>query len=306
MRLSRPVLDTWMPDGGEVLTGAFAELDPEDLETVSVTLQALAEAGPPGWVANLVKAAVGWKPYRADLYGGAAQVVVLTAPPGANRGDDAVSDDDEASTSQTAAPVPLGRHGEEVGATAGDFARRLGLPSDLVRAVELAGRWHDLGKAERRFQLMLQDGDQLAALVAREPLAKSGRDPRDPAAATARRLAGLPQGFRHEAVSARLFDELTAVSSLWTQGVDAELVRHLIVSHHGKARPLLPPLIDQGAPKTQVVIEGVEVVTDGHPTQVDWAQPARFETLNERYGWWGLALLESVVRLADMWCSERG
>ena len=41
----------------------------------------------------------------------------------------------------------------------------------------------------------------------------------------------------------------------------------------------------------------VEVVTDlGTP---DWEQPARFRRLCECYGYWGLALLEAVVRQAD-------
>jgi CRISPR-associated endonuclease/helicase Cas3 len=38
---------------------------------------------------------------------------------------------------------------------------------------------------------------------------------------------------------------------------------------------------------------------------VDWEGPQRFAQLNMRYGRWGLALLESVVRLADIWCSAR-
>jgi len=306
MRLSRPVLDTWMPRGDQTLTEAFAVLAPGDLETVDPTLEALARVALPGPLADLVGTARGWRPYPMDLAGSTSPAMLLAAPPAGVRSDDTASDDDEASTSQFAARVPLRRHGEEVGATAADFARHLGLPGELVRAVELAGTWHDLGKADPRFQLMLHDGDQLAALAAKEPLAKSGRDSRDPVARSARRLAGLPQGFRHEALSARFFDELTAAQPSLTAGVDIELVRHLIVSHHGKARPLLPPLVDDAAPKTRVVIDGIEATVDGDPDQVDWAQPARFEALNERYGWWGLAFLECLVRLADMWCSERG
>ena len=38
---------------------------------------------------------------------------------------------------------------------------------------------------------------------------------------------------------------------------------------------------------------------------VDWDSPARFVRLCQRYGHWGLALLESIVRLADIWCSAR-
>jgi len=307
MRLSRSVLDTWMARGDQSLAAAFSELDPEDLGTVDTTLRALLEAPLPGPVADLATAARTWKAYLADV-GSGAPVVLLTAPPDRDHGHggDAVTDDDESSTSQTAARVLLRDHGERVGATAAEFARHLGLHEELVRAVELAGRWHDLGKAEPRFQLMLHDGDQLAALVAEEPLAKSGRDSRDPVARTARRLAGLPRGFRHEAVSALLFDELIAAQPSLTEGVDVALVRHLIVSHHGKARPLLPALLDDAAPKTRLEIDGQEVTVDGDPNQVDWAQPARFEALNERYGWWGLAFLEAIVRLADMWCSERG
>lgn len=306
MRLSRPVLDTWLPQGDQTLAGAFAELDPNDPGTVDLTLRALSEAGLPGAVADLVGEATGWRAYVADLAEGTTPVALLTAPRAGISGDDTASDDDEASTSQTAARVLLRHHGEEVGKIAAEFARHLGLPDELVRAVELAGRWHDLGKAEPRFQLMLHDADQLAALVAEEPLAKSGRDSRDPVARTARRLAGLPRGFRHEAISARLFDELATSQPSLIAGVDVELVRHLIVSHHGKARPLLPALLDDAAPKTRVEVDGQGVMVDGEPNQVDWTQPARFEALNGRYGWWGLAFLETLVRLADMWCSERG
>jgi CRISPR-associated endonuclease/helicase Cas3 len=307
IRLSRSVLETWMPPGDQSLADPFSELDPEDLVTVDATLRALSGVvGLPEPIAELVNAAKGWRAYLADVASPAGPTVLLTAPPGRAHGGDAVSDDDESSTSQTAARVPLRDHGEKVGTTARGFARHLGLPDELVGAVELAGRCHDLGKAEPRFQLILHDGDQLAARVAEQPLAKSGRDPRDPVARTARRLAGLPRGFRHEAVSARLFDALTISQPSLIAGADVELVRHLIVSHHGKARPLLPGLIDAAASKTRVEIDGQEVMVDGDPNQVDWAQPARFEALNERYGWWGLAFLETLVRLADMWCSERG
>jgi hypothetical protein len=41
------------------------------------------------------------------------------------------------------------------------------------------------------------------------------------------------------------------------------------------------------------------VTVDGDLTITDWGQPARFRRLCERYGTWGLALLESIVRQAD-------
>lgn len=39
---------------------------------------------------------------------------------------------------------------------------------------------------------------------------------------------------------------------------------------------------------------------------IDFDNPARFARLNERYGRWGLALLESIVRCADMTVSAEG
>jgi len=97
-------------------------------------------------------------------------------------------------------------------------------------------------------------------------------------------------------------------------GIDPELLHHLVVSHHGHARPLLPAIDDVGAPPVNVTLRNVDVLGDdtilevsakGDRHQVDWSHPARFERLNERYGWWGLAFLEALVRLADLECSSR-
>jgi len=270
LRLSRAVFDTWTP-ADEVVAQAFANLDPGESDTVALTLRLLSEAGLPTPLDRLIEKAGRWPMYLAESAAGGLPVVFLTAPPSMGRGQDTASDDDEASTSQTATQVSLAGHGEHVGTTARAFAEHLGLPREVARAVELAGRWHDLGKADDRFQLMLHDGDQLSALAAAEPLAKSGRDSRDPVARRARGLAGLPSGFRHEAVSARLFDELTAAHPSLVEAADAELVRHLIVSHHGADRSLLPPLLDPAAPKIRVEVDAVEVIADGASTQVDWA-----------------------------------
>lgn len=215
---------------------------------------------------------------------------------------DAVADEDLLLTS--AAPrQTIAEHGAEVGWLARSFADHLGLPEPLCRAVELAGRWHDLGKADPRFQVVLHDGDAFAAEAAAEPLAKSGRDPRDVVGRRAWQLSGLPPGFRHEAVSGQVVRELAEQRPELFDGVDAELVHHLVVSHHGYARPLLRPVADPDPQKVDVSVDGHRVVVET-ADQVDWDHPTRFEALNERYGWWGLALLEALVRLADMRCSE--
>lgn len=101
------------------------------------------------------------------------------------RGRDLVDqqeDEEDGSTSLTAAPVQLVRHGARVGELARLFAERIGLAPDLVEAVELAGRLHDIGKAEERFQIMLHRGDPERFEASGVVLAKSGMDPSDRAA----------------------------------------------------------------------------------------------------------------------------
>ena len=100
--------------------------------------------------------------------------------------------------------------------------------------------------------------------------------------------AGLPKGWRHEVVSAEMLNE--------TDGQDAELVRHLVATHHGHCRPL-PPLVDHGeepltyAGRTRRRME---------PRQ--WL--SQWNTVIQRYGVWGVAYLEAIVRLAD-WAASR-
>lgn len=68
-----------------------------------------------------------------------------------------------------------------------------------------AARWHDEGKRDPRFQIMLWDGDRAAADIGEQHLAKSGLDPALRAAfRRACTAAGYPAGMRHEALSARI------------------------------------------------------------------------------------------------------
>ena len=219
-----------------------------------------------------------WAAYPAGLGEDAPRTLLLRAR-GEGARADAISDDDPDSTSLTARRTPLASHGEAVGTTARRFAEHVGLGPSLIAAVAEGGRWHDLGKLDPRFQTMLHDGDRLAALAAPEPLAKSGRDGRDPIARHAWRLSGLPRRFRHEAVSALLFDALVARSPDRLASEDRQLVRHLIVSHHGNARPLLPPMRDADPTQITAEVEGAPLQLRTPVQQVDWGQPARFEQL---------------------------
>lgn len=212
-----------------------------------------------------------------------------------------LEDDTEDGSSLAGTPRLLEDHNREVGTTAHWTAKKLGLNSTLVKTLCLAGRYHDLGKADPRFQLMLYDADPLAA--ASGPLrAKSGRDPSDPAARQARALARVPSGFRHEALSARIVEQHVQTD----QDVDRELLVHLVAAHHGRARPLHEPLIDPDAQPLQLDIDQTRVEVPPMRNQTSLAEADRFERLCRRYGWWGLAYLEAIVRMADMTCSEEG
>lgn len=197
---------------------------------------------------------------------------------------------DETSMASTA--IDLDLHGRAVAARSRSIAERLGLPSEVAEIVEMAGRYHDLGKADRRFQRWL---DPLGE--AERPVAKS-RTARSRWAAT-RVAAGWPRGGRHEDLSARLVRSWLATQN---NGMDpnlADLLIHLVISHHGSGRPIVRPATDSTSETVSARIQGRTVEAPMSLSGVDWDQPARFRRLHERWGPWGLALLEAIVRQAD-------
>jgi len=209
-----------------------------------------------------------------------------------------------ARTAASARHVLLRDHAEGVATRVLEAGSLLGFPEPLVRDLILAARLHDLGKAEPRFQAWLYGGDQEAA-SAGPLLAKGAMDPRDwRAIQQARRLAGLPQGWRHEALSVAL---VASEPALLKQANDPDLVLHLIASHHGGGRPFLP------APQGDLLMpipcslewDGLVLRATGieEVLRLDGA-PERFWRLLRRYGWWGLAHLEAILRLADWRQSE--
>jgi CRISPR-associated endonuclease/helicase Cas3 len=208
-----------------------------------------------------------------------------------------VTDDDD--TASCTRPVALTQHLDGVGAWARRFAAQCGLSATLVADVSLAGRLHDLGKSDHRFQCMLHGGEELAALSAPELLGKSGLDPTHRAAfRRAWRRSALPRGWRHEFFSVALIASNTAV---WEQAHDADVVRYLVGVHHGLGRPFPPAVVDRDPQESTVRYRdwtftarsdhGLERLDSG------WAE--LFWRLVRRYGYWGLAYLEALLRMAD-------
>ena len=212
--------------------------------------------------------------------------------------DGTLMDGSDESGSMTGTGVTLECHLEGVGDRAERFARRLGL-AELAGDLRLAGRLHDLGKVDRRFQARLVGGDrvELEMLEMRnELLAKSL-----PGAPRGR--GGYPSGMRHEAASVAMIESNRAVLG---SARDPDLVLHLVGTHHGFGRPL-PPIVEDPEPQT------LRHVFDGHALRAssDLAESGlaldmadRFWRLLERYGYYGLAWLEAILRLADHRQSE--
>jgi CRISPR-associated endonuclease/helicase Cas3 len=173
-----------------------------------------------------------------------------------------------------------------------------GLSERLAVTVRDSGAWHDFGKLDPRFQAMLH-GCALHGLASKTPLAKSG--PRTLALQQFfSRQAELPKHFRHELLSALLIE----ISAVGREHPERDLLLHLIASHHGRCRAMAPAVHDPQPEPFDVEI-GKETIRfagqDCPLAQISQGVPRRFWSLNRRFGWWGLAYLETLLRLADQY-----
>jgi len=214
--------------------------------------------------------------------------------------DTATIDGSDESNSFTGTGVPLDAHLAGVGDRAAQTAERLGMLPAIVEDIRLAGRLHDLGKVDRRFQLQLVGGDPVGLELRRnEPLAKSlGVPTMNRRNSASQREQPYPKGMRHELASVALIESNRDVLG---PAYDTDLVLHLVGTHHGWARPM-PPIIKDPEPQTLryesdgLSMEANSDLTDG-PLALDMAE--RFWRLTDRYGHHGLAWLEAILRLAD-------
>lgn len=182
-------------------------------------------------------------------------------------------------------PVRLDAHQEAVAARAALVGDSVGLPLPLVTVLQLAGRHHDDGKVDPRFQAVLggPQGD--------EPVAKSGGS----SLAEFRRraaAAALPARWRHEQYS---------VVAGWANAHEATsphyvpLVARLVGTSHGYGRAGFPhtaaDLLHHDVPQTQRDL-AVDLFDLG-----GWDE--LIERTHARWGVWGCAYLEALLRAAD-------
>ena len=293
------------------------EEEPDEVaENLRLLLDSLAASAPPdGWdwltdaAGELAEEFRGGRRLRRECHiiGGACLVIVGRRRIARLAGEgDAFSDEDDASASGTAQadgrPVPLFTHLPGVEDVTRRHAEGSGLPDPLVDAIACAGLLHDVGKADPRFQSLLRGGSVWGAA---RLLAKSAQMPKTRGARRrARESAGYPKGARHELLSVRLAE--SAPTILPKDEALRDLVLHLVASHHGHCRPFAPVVSDEEAPEVAIELRGHYLRWSG-PTgleRLDSGIAGRYWRLTRRYGWWGLAWLEGLLRLADWRRSE--
>lgn len=215
-------------------------------------------------------------------------------------------DDGEGSSIESTQLVPLDVHTKDVVQRVQKSLGRLhleGRAAPFERAADL----HDLGKADVRFQAVLAGLTPYEAMDRPTLLAKSGqrgltRIERD----HQRVRAQLPTGFRHEMLSVEL-----VVGGRVAIGPAAErdLVLHLVAAHHGHARPFAPVVHDDADDETRSIVINDMTITPEQRAKwrpahrIDSGIAERFWKLTRDHGWWGLAWLESILRLADQQAS---
>lgn len=204
--------------------------------------------------------------------------------------DPSLMDGSDKAGSMIGTGVTLEKHLEGVSKHAGTIARRLNLHQDMVMDLTLAGRLHDIGKVDQRFQAQLKGNDPIDMQKFKEPLAKS--------------LQGIrwhktyPTRMRHEIASVAM---LESNQEILAQANDKDLVLHLIGTHHGWSRPLPPIIQDEEPQKLTYVYDGLRLESDSNlaSSRMAFDMSDRFWRLNGRYGAYGLAWLEAILRLAD-------
>ncbi len=314
LRLHRAVLAPWMDRPALknlVVLASEPVFDRQDLGyAIDAVLNYRPEKeedppAPPDWLCDLLRQARNGR--RVERHpGGGLVLFAHQSNAWKDTEPDLFADDDDL-LSVSGQEVSLAVHSESVRHATAKFTARC-LPPGFIDPLKTAAYWHDVGKLDARFQVLLHQGDEVAA-VGGEPLAKSADIPSSPARRRAiREASGLPENFRHEMLSFQLAEQHAPLPD---SAEMSDLILHLIASHHGHGRPFAPVCLDPAPPSVRGAHDGISIHlnTDERaslvaPHAVASGISERFWRLTRRYGWWGLAYLETVLRLGD-WYGSR-
>lgn len=174
----------------------------------------------------------------------------------------------------------LDAHLRGVAGYAEQIASRLKLDAKLAEAVELAAAWHDHGKSR--------------------PVWQRGAGNTGKYGLVAKTLHGRPpenlNHYRHELGSMVDVSTRADLAAKFDALDDdhKDVVLHLIATHHGRGRPHFPSNESHDLDRPNGVSNAIATDT-----------PGRFARLQRRFGRWGLAYLESLLRAADVLESQR-
>jgi CRISPR-associated endonuclease/helicase Cas3 len=178
-----------------------------------------------------------------------------------------------------ARPQELALHQEWARRRASRIADGIGLSGGAKDALVVAAALHDEGKKAERWQRAFKAKRDAERCGLSGPLAKT-RGPIDHA---------LLDGYRHEFGSLPYVEtniEFRALPEEWQ-----DLVLHLIAAHHGFARPVIETRGCEDAPPSVLGARARNITL-------------RFARLQKRWGPWGLAWWEALLRAADAQASR--
>ncbi len=258
----------------------------------------------PGLVLMLHVTAGGYSPAT----GFDPAVTEPVVPVGRPKSDDRVAESLDADPESEQPAVPLTAHLRHVADEGERLCEALGVGRHSQTEIVRAARWHDVGKAHPAFQ------ERLGSSTADPPLAKAPNYDVS---------KGRPY-FRHELASALAY----LARAEWSR--TADLVAYLIAAHHGKVRlnlRALPaeqaavsagggsdarrfargvwegdelPAVDLGAGESWTGgVLSLSVMELGEDDQSGASWTERTRSLLDQYGPFRLALLESLLRIAD-------
>jgi CRISPR-associated endonuclease/helicase Cas3 len=152
------------------------------------------------------------------------------------------------------------------------FARKLNLPADYSDMLAVAARLHDEGKRASRWQRSFKAPAGNVYAKTKGPINFK-----------------LLDGYRHEFGSLPYVENDPVFKALPAELQDLAL--HLVAAHHGQARPVIETRSCDDAPPTTLTARARDTAL-------------RFARLQKRWGPWGLAWWEALLRAADQQASR--